>query len=80
MFGKASLGVFILAGVLVATPPGQVMAGGSGPTVQGVWTCTVVRAGTIQRPIIYRSSPKSVADPVVMRSDGDGASRWPCGL
>jgi hypothetical protein len=53
MFGKTSLGVFILAGVLVATPAGRVMAGGSGPTVQGVWTCTVVRAGTIQRPIIY---------------------------
>jgi len=53
MFAKTSLGVFILAGVLVAAPAGQVMAGGSGPTVQGVWTCTVVRAGTIQRPIIY---------------------------
>ena len=53
MFGKTSLGVFILAGVLVAAPAGQVMAGASGPTVQGVWTCTVVRAGTIQRPIIY---------------------------
>ncbi len=53
MFRKTSLGVFILAGVLVATPAGQVTAGSSGPTVQGVWTCTVVRAGTIQRPIIY---------------------------
>ena len=53
MFGKTSLGVFILAAVLVAAPAGPVMAGGSGPTVQGVWTCTVVRAGTIQRPIIY---------------------------
>jgi hypothetical protein len=52
MFGKTSLGVFILAGVLVATPAGPVMAGGTA-TVQGVWTCTVVRAGTIQRPIIY---------------------------
>jgi hypothetical protein len=52
MFGKTSLGVFMLAGVLVAIPAGQVMAG-AGPQVQGVWTCTVLRAGTIERPIIY---------------------------
>ena len=37
MFGKTSLGVFILAGVLVATPAGQVMAG---EKVEGVWACT----------------------------------------
>jgi hypothetical protein len=50
MFGKTSLGVFIFAGVLVATPAGQVMASAE---VEGVWTCTVVRAGTIERPVIF---------------------------
>jgi hypothetical protein len=50
MFGKTCLGVFILAGVLVATPAGQVMAG---EKVEGVWTCTAVSSGTIERPIIY---------------------------
>ncbi len=29
---------------------------------------------------VVRSSPESVAGPVLMRSDGDGASRWPSGL
>jgi hypothetical protein len=52
MFGKTGLGVFILAGVLLAIPAAQVMAS-AGPQVQGVWACTVVRAGTIERPIIY---------------------------
>jgi hypothetical protein len=52
MFGKTSLGVFILAGVLVTSPAGHVMAGAV-PQVAGVWTCTVVRAGTIERPIIW---------------------------
>jgi hypothetical protein len=52
MFGKTGLGVFMLAGVLIAIPAGQAMAGAS-PQVGGVWTCTVVRAGTIERPIIY---------------------------
>jgi len=53
MFRKTSLGVFSLAGVLVAIPAGQVTAAGNVPGVQGVWTCSVVRAGTILRPIIY---------------------------
>lgn len=53
MFRKTSLGVFTLAGVLLAIPAGRVVAGSQTPVVQGVWTCTVVRAGTIQRPIIY---------------------------
>ena len=53
MFRKTGLGVFILAGALVAIPAGQVTAAGNVPGVQGVWTCSVVRAGTIQRPIIY---------------------------
>jgi hypothetical protein len=53
MFRKTSLGVFILGGVLVAIPVGQVTAAGNVPGVQGVWTCSIVRAGTIQRPIIY---------------------------
>jgi len=52
MFGKTTLGVVILAGALVAIPTGQVMAA-AGPQVQGVWTCTVLRSGTIERPIIY---------------------------
>jgi len=53
MFRKTSLGVFSLAGVLVAIPAGQATAAGNVPGVQGVWTCSVVRAGTILRPIIY---------------------------
>ena len=52
MFGKTGLGVFILGAALVAIPTGQVMAA-AGPQVEGVWTCTVVRAGTIERPIIW---------------------------
>lgn len=52
MFDKTSLGIFILAGALVAIPAGAVMAK-STPQVEGVWTCTVIRAGTIERPIIW---------------------------
>jgi hypothetical protein len=53
MFRKTSLGVGI-AGVLVAIAAGQVIAGSKKtPVVDGVWTCTIVRAGTIQRPTIY---------------------------
>jgi hypothetical protein len=56
---KTGLAVLALAGVLVAIPIGSALAapGGQvqgGAEVQGVWTCTVVRAGTIDRPIIYR--------------------------
>ena len=52
MFTKARLGVFILALVFVAIPMESVMAG---PTLspKGVWTCTVVRSGTVERPIMY---------------------------
>jgi hypothetical protein len=59
MFGKTSLGVFILAGVLVAISAGQVMAG-AGPQVEGVWTCTVVRSGTIERPIMWMFSSDGI--------------------
>ena len=55
MFSRTSLGVFILAGVLMAIPTESVMAGPTVPIV-GVWTCTVVRAGTIERPIMYTFS------------------------
>ena len=30
--------------------------------------------------MFWRSSPESVASPVLMRSDGDGVSRWLAGL
>src|SRR5262245_9755684 len=55
MFSRTSLGVFILAGVLMAIPTESVMAGATVPIV-GVWTCTVVRAGTIERPLMYTFS------------------------
>jgi hypothetical protein len=53
MADRARLGVIILAGLLlVGLSADQVMAA-AGPQVQGVWTCTAIRAGTIERPIIY---------------------------
>ena len=52
MFTKTDLGVFILAVVLIALPVGTVMAAVT-PPVQGVWTCTVLRSGTIERPVMY---------------------------
>ena len=51
MFKKAR-GAVILALTLIATPMGNVLAA-SLPPIQGVWTCTVVRAGTVQRPLMY---------------------------
>lgn len=52
MFRKTCLGAFVLAGVLIAIPVEDAMAGATTP-VQGLWTCVVVRAGTVQRPIMY---------------------------
>ena len=52
MFNKTNLATVILALALTATPMGSVLAA-SLPPVQGVWTCTVVRAGTVQRPLMY---------------------------
>src|SRR5262245_13392221 len=52
MFNKRSLGTVILVLTLVATPMGSALAG-SLPPVQGVWTCTVFRAGTVPRPLMY---------------------------
>jgi hypothetical protein len=52
MFRKTCLGAFVLAGILTAIPTEDAMAA-STPPVQGVWTCVVVRAGTVQRPIMY---------------------------
>ncbi len=58
MVTKTGLTVLAFAAVLVAIPIGSALAapGGQvqgGAEVQGVWTCTVVRAGTIERPIIF---------------------------
>jgi len=52
MFNKRSLGAVILVLTLVATPMGSALAG-SLPPVQGVWTCTVFRAGSVPRPLMY---------------------------
>src|SRR5262245_44002379 len=49
---KKTLGAVILALTLIATPMGSVLAA-SLPPILGVWTCTVVRAGTVQRPLMY---------------------------
>jgi len=51
MFKKA-LGAVILALTLIATPMGSVLAAAL-PPILGVWTCTVVRAGNVQRPLMY---------------------------
>ena len=51
MFGKTMM-AFILAGVFIAMPRGNVRAAATLP-VQGVWTCTAVRAGTIERPLMF---------------------------
>ena len=50
MFRKASLVALVVAGTLIAAAGNAVAAG---VPVNGAWTCTVVRAGTIERPIIY---------------------------
>ena len=52
MFRKICLGAFVLAAVLITIPMDDAMAASNLP-VQGVWTCTVVRAGTVQRPLMY---------------------------
>ena len=52
MFRKTNFGTVILTLALIATPMGSVLAAAL-PPVQGVWTCSVVRAGTVQRPIMY---------------------------
>src|SRR5215470_14164716 len=55
MFSRAGLGVLLIAGILVAFPINDAMAGSTVP-IQGVWTCDVVRAGTVQRPLMYTFS------------------------
>jgi len=52
MFKGTNLGVVILALTLITTPTGSALAGAL-PPVQGVWTCTVLRAGTVPRPLMY---------------------------
>jgi len=52
MFSKTCLGAFVLAGVLITIPMDDAMAAANLP-IQGMWTCTVVRAGSVQRPIMY---------------------------
>ena len=50
MFRKASLVALVVAGILIAVGENALAASSS---VNGAWTCTVVRAGTIERPIIW---------------------------
>jgi hypothetical protein len=50
MFRKASLVGLAMAGILIAVA-GNAMA--ACVPVNGAWTCTVIRAGTIERPIIF---------------------------
>src|SRR5262249_58601865 len=52
MFIKTGLPTVILALALLATPMGSAL-GGSLPPIQGVWTCTVFRGGTVPRPLMY---------------------------
>lgn len=59
MLSRTGLGAVILAVGLMALPVDDVMAakGGAGaPHIEGVWTCTVLRAGTIERPILLTFS------------------------
>jgi hypothetical protein len=50
MFRKASLVALVVAGTLIAVAENAMAAG---TPINGAWTCTVVRAGTIERPIIW---------------------------
>src|SRR5262245_60545125 len=52
MFNKTILPTVILALALLATPMGSAL-GASLPPIQGVWTCSVVRGGTVLRPLMY---------------------------
>ena len=52
MFSKTCLGAFVLAGILITIPMDDAVAASNLP-IQGVYTCTVVRAGTVQRPLMY---------------------------
>ena len=54
MFKKARLGVLVLAGALTAIPMEEAMGGrNANLPLQTVYTCSIIRAGTVQRPIIY---------------------------
>jgi len=54
MLNKAFLGAFVLAGVLITIPMDDATAGSnSNLPLQGVYTCTVIRGGTVQRPLMY---------------------------
>src|SRR5262249_17302373 len=88
---RKSLGMFILAGVLIALPVGIAMAA-TAPSVTGVWTCTVIRAGTVARPILFTFNSdgnfnyssattinSTVAGPVQnsgLHSRGGGRGQW----
>src|SRR5215510_15798912 len=52
MFNKTIVPSVILALAFLATPMGSAL-GASLPPIQGVWTCTVVRAGSVQRPLMF---------------------------
>jgi hypothetical protein len=51
MLSKTTLGLFVLAGVLLVIPMENVMAAPA-EKVEGVWACTAIRAGTIERPLL----------------------------
>src|SRR5215475_11160272 len=50
MLRKTIVVALVVAGSLIAV---SLTAMAAGVPVNGAWTCTVVRAGTIERPIIY---------------------------
>src|SRR5262245_13257792 len=52
MFSKTGLMAFILAGVFIEIPIKNVKAM-TNANVEGAWTCTGVRAGTVEEPIMY---------------------------
>jgi len=55
MFSAKYLGAFVLAGVLITLSIEGAMAGQAPPNLplQSVYTCTVIRGGTVQRPLMY---------------------------
>jgi len=53
MFSKTCLSAFVLAGVLVTIPMEAVSGPNANLPLQSVYTCTVIRAGTVQRPLMY---------------------------
>jgi hypothetical protein len=73
----AVAGLVLLLNITTTWGQPVCVAPGCNPTASDANSNT---AGGLDALVNVRSSPKSVADPVVMRSDGDGASWWLCGL